>query len=670
MDRGTTPLLELSPERMLGGLVQGSTPAPIEGATWYVAHDEGDGLAYRFPVGALAGARYLTADMLLDGNRLGVFLLALQEGEDGPAFGLIYSALNQCSARIRMPLDAVNQNRWRYEREGAWLKPMCRGDRVDLTKVDRMTITVLRKSDLPVRWCLTPVAATAEEPPLLAALTLPAGPLIDELGQSTLHDWPAKSRDSGEVTRRLHAQWAAAPDQRWPEGFSRWGGWTGLQFELTGFFHTHHDGERWWLVDPDGFAFWSAGMDCVRVDTPAAYDGLEAALTWMPDPEGEYKAIYEGGRSISTINYLAANLIRAFGPEAWYERWAQISLAELRRMGFNTVANWSDWQIARDAGFPYVRPLTPRFPNTPLVYRDFPDVFHPGFEQDAAAYAEQLRGTAGDPAFIGYFMMNEPTWGFAQETPAAGMLFTTTSCACRRALGDRLRGRYRSDAALSEAWGVDTSFGAVAGGEWHATLTKAARADLAEWSSVMVEKLFKGLSDACRTVDPLHLNLGVRYYTVPPPWAAKGMRHFDVFSMNGYRERVPAGEVEQIHALLGMPVMVGEWHFGALDVGLPASGIGHVRDQAARGQAFRVYTEDAAAQPWCVGVHYFTLYDESALGRFDGENWNIGFLDVCNRPYEPLARAARASHERLYPIALGQVQPTDDVPEYLPRLFL
>ena len=41
-----------------------------------------------------------------------------------------------------------------------------------------------------------------------------------------------------------------------------------------------------------------------------------------------------------------------------------------------------------------------------------------------------------------------------------------------------------------------------------------------------------------------------------------------------------------------------------------------------------------------MGVHYFTLYDESALGRFDGENWNIGFLDVCNRPYEPLAAAA------------------------------
>ncbi|NIR00117.1 MAG: hypothetical protein GTN78_07920, partial [Gemmatimonadales bacterium] len=92
------------------------------------------------------------------------------------------------------------------------------------------------------------------------------------------------------------------------------------------------------------------------------------------------------------------------------------------------------------------------------------------------------------------------------------------------------------------------------------------------------------------------------------------------------------------------------------------------RDQKARGQAYRVYLEDAAAKPWCVGVHWFTLYDESALGRFDGENWNIGFLDVCNRPYEEISAAAKVSHERLYAVARGEVEPYDQAPEYLPLL--
>jgi hypothetical protein len=116
--------------------------------------------------------------------------------------------------------------------------------------------------------------------------------------------------------------------------------------------------------------------------------------------------------------------------------------------------------------------------------------------------------------------------------------------------------------------------------------------------------------------------------------------------------------------------MIGEWHFGALDVGLPASGIGHVPDQPSRGQAFRVYLEDAAEKPWCVGVHYFIMYDQSALGRFDGENYNIGFLDVCNRPYEPLALAARASHERLYQVTTGVAAPYHNEPEYLALLCM
>jgi hypothetical protein len=660
--------LRLVPERVLGGLEREAAETPLPGATWYTAQRVGDGLAYRFPAGALAAARYLTADLLLDGNHLAVFQLTLREGDEGPTFRLSFGLLNQCAARMRVPLEAVSQNRWRYEREGAWLKPICGGERVDLRKVDHMTVAVLRKSDRPVRWCLTPVTATAEEPPRLTEPILPKGPLLDELGQSTLHEWPAKSRSPEEVTARLVAQLAAAPAQRWPARFSRWGGWTGRRLEATGYFRTHHDGRRWWLVDPDGYIFWSAGLDCVRLDTEASYAGLEAALSWLPDPGGRYMAIY--GRE--TINYLAANLIRAFGPEAYYARWAEIVLAELRRLGFNTVGNWSAWRIARAAGFPYVRPLNLRFPKTPLIYRDFPDVFHPAFADDAAAFAEQLRETVGDPAMIGYFLTNEPTWGFAQETPAAGMLFASPACVTRQALGDFLRERYGSDGALAAAWGSETSLASVAEGAWSAPLTQAARGDLAAFSSLMVEKLFTGLSDACRAVDPNHLNLGVRYASVRETsmWAVERLRCFDVFSVNCYDQRVRAEVFERVSTLLDRPILVGEWHFGALDAGLPASGIGHVRDQAARGQAFRVYTEDAAAKPWCVGVHYFQCYDQSALGRFDGENYNIGFLDVCNRPYEPLAGAARASHERVYQVALGQVEPFSEQPEYLPRVFV
>jgi hypothetical protein len=213
------------------------------------------------------------------------------------------------------------------------------------------------------------------------------------------------------------------------------------------------------------------------------------------------------------------------------------------------------------------------------------------------------------------------------------------------------------------------TFAQITSGKWSAELSLPAREDLRAFSTIMVDRLFSVLTDACKKVDPNHMNLGARYFTVPPEWALAGMKRFDVFSMNCYAQHIPGKDIDHIATVTGRPTMIGEFHFGALDVGLPASGIGRVKDQAARGQAYRFYVEQAAAHPNCVGAHYFTLYDESALGRFDGENYNIGFLDVCNRPYAPLAQAARESHSRLYQVAAGQAPPFSDSPEYLTKLF-
>ena len=57
------------------------------------------------------------------------------------------------------------------------------------------------------------------------------------------------------------------------------------------------------------------------------------------------------------------------------------------------------------------------------------------------------------------------------------------------------------------------------------------------------------------------------------------------------------------------------------------------------------------------------------LGRFDGENYNIGFMDVCNRPYQEMAKAGRISHASMYKIAAGRKKPFNNPPEYLTKVF-
>jgi len=44
-------------------------------------------------------------------------------------------------------------------------------------------------------------------------------------------------------------------------GFDSNGGWTAIKPTKTGFFHTEHDGNRWWFVTPEGQAFLSFGIN-------------------------------------------------------------------------------------------------------------------------------------------------------------------------------------------------------------------------------------------------------------------------------------------------------------------------------------------------------------------------------------------------------------------------
>jgi len=659
----------LEPTKIIG-LKSFNGEAYLENAKWYTGDHVNDGFQYQFPTGSLADKKYITADMLADGTTLIQFNIELQEGDDGRIFQFAFGVLNQCSLRVRLPLSLVDQNTWRIPRDGAFLKPMCWGDRVDLNLVDRMKFYINRKSEQTSRFCITSVKATKEEVPVIDHPVLPKGKLIDAIGQSTIHNWDGKTKDMQEMVSNLRIRLNNS-NHSLPEYFSRWGGWKSRRLvDGTGFFSVHEDGNRWWLVDPDGYAFWSSGIDSVRVDTSANVNLLEDALEFMPSRQGEFAEIYSEQDGQLHMNYLAANFIRTFERDGWKDKWATIALDELKRLRFNTVGNWSEWEYASKADFAYVRPMSFSAKLTQNVYRDFPDVFHPDFEKDADAYAQTLSVSANDPAMIGYFMMNEPKWAFSKELPAVGMLFNTSECVTRSELTRFLKDKYSSDNALATSWKMELDFAAIERGKWTKGFTKEALSDLEVFSEYMVTAYFKMLANACKKVDPNHLNLGIRYAGVPPKWAVSGMKSFDVFSMNNYREKVPFEQTKEIHDLLRMPVIIGEWHFGALDVGLPASGIGHVRTQEDRGKAYRVYFEDAAANPYCVGVHWFVLYDQSAIGRFDGENYNIGFLDICNRPHKPLCDAAIKSHEAVYDIAVGNKKPYDDVPEYLPKLFL
>jgi hypothetical protein len=122
-------------------------------------------------------------------------------------------------------------------------------------------------------------------------------------------------------------------------------------------------------------------------------------------------------------------------------------------------------------------------------------------------------------------------------------------------------------------------------------------------------------------------------------------QYTDVISMNQYRFTL---EDFTLPAGVDRPVLVGEFHFGALDRGLLHTGLRSVRDQQQRAEAYTHYVESALRNPNLVGVHWFQMYDEPVTGRGDGENYQIGFLDICDQPYVETIAASRRLARHLY----------------------
>ena len=62
------------------------------------------------------------------------------------------------------------------------------------------------------------------------------------------------------------------------------------------------------------------------------------------------------------------------------------------------------------------------------------------------------------------------------------------------------------------------------------------------------------------------------------------------------------------------------------------------------------YVTSALKHPFVVGVHWHQFGDQATTGRFDGENFQVGFVDCCNTPYPETIEAIREVGYHMYEI--------------------
>lgn len=446
-------------------------------------------------------------------------------------------------------------------------------------------------------------------------------PLVDRFGQYRHSDWPGKAASEEE----LMAAWAQESAELQPGdfGFCKYGGFLGTSARATGFFRVEKIDGRWWFVDPEGHLFLSLGSDVILPSIVTRREGRENFFEAVPPAEVEWGPLPDD----KGVSFLTWNLFRRFGKD-WMQPWTDMVFRRMDAWGLNTVANWSSPHLWKQARKPYVVPLSGWL--TEVSYLGLPDVYSDEFVRQADERARaQCAPHKDDPWLLGYFPANEPPFPQkAQQT--TDLILSGPDTATRRELVRRLADvdtPERRQAFIDEAF----------------------------------ERYVRVTHEAIRRHDPNHLNLGMRSGGHPTEGEIRAARSFDVYSVNIYDVSVSRERMSRISELTGKPVIIGEFHFGVPGRGL-APGLVQVRDAAEQAAAYRYYVEQALAMPEMVGTHWFQWMDQPATGRYDGENYNIGLIDVTDRPYPLLIKALRETHGRALGLHRGEIQPFDSRP--------
>lgn len=330
---------------------------------------------------------------------------------------------------------------------------------------------------------------------------------------------------------------------------------------------------------------------------------------WLVDPDGHLfwsHGITCVGMSVTTSVKNREHFYAALPPDAvssgyWnnldgilqkkydgdWSRYFGLAHTRLRSWGLNSVGMWSDDNVSLKQRHRTPYVLAVHY-GGPKKQGGFPDVANPGFR---AALTEALAGFAlkgadKDPYCIGAFIDNE-LHPWMEDDKVAETYFST----CRE-----------------------------------------------EMRKALPNLLYLG----CR--------FDFHYFPVEGPKAPVRMaaKYCDVVSFNHYRFtaddlRLPDGAEDK-------PMIIGEFHFGALDRGPLHTGLASVSSQAQRGEAYRLFLRTALRNSGIVGAHWFQYADLPITGRFDGENYQIGFVDTCDTPYAETIAASREIGQTLYPL--------------------
>lgn len=472
-------------------------------------------------------------------------------------------------------------------------------------------------------------------------------PFIDMFGQYKHLDWTGKTASIADLQQAINTEEEDLSAKPGPAGRDRFGGWTsGPALTATGHFRTEKVDGKWWLVDPDGNLFWSHG-----VTTTNFYQGITKLsqrenyfedLPGTGDPEA---AFYSQSGGDSSFNFFGSNLYKKYGPQ-WKDMATLKIPRRIKSWGLNCFGAWADPQI-----YLYNSVRIPYTIATTSGTGKFPNVYDPAFRSSVAVALSKLDSRVKtDPYFIGIFIDNELNFSNLTGT----IMSYASDNPSKLAFIEFLKAKYITIQSLNTSWNTSyASFNYIAS---LTSLPSGASADKNAFDIKVAEQYFRVCSEEVKKYSQYALYLGSRmdFHFYPDYDISKtdiiraAAQYCDIVSFNRYRFSIK----ELILPYnIDKPVIIGEFHFGALDRGLPYAGMRYVADQEQRADAYYGFVKEALENPQVVGTHWFQFNDMPYTGRnLNGANAQVGFVDICDNPYPETVEAARKIGSQMYEI--------------------
>ena len=517
---------------------------------------------------------------------------------------------------------AATMNKPRYT---GWIN--LGGQRGSLTGVDSVGVRIRKPISNPKIY-IRNITLSVDDP---GDAYLEKHPAIDRFGQSIYAQYPEKVKSLEDLEKQWREEEAEeVSTERFQ--YSRFGGYLNSQVEATGFFRTEQIDGKWWFVDPEGHLFLSLGVDCVSPGNGGLvrdYDKRAGMYEAIP-PVDEVAPIES--RAGMAYSLSAWNQVRRFGKD-WKGKANDLIIKRMDKWGMNTIANWSGRDVIELGRKAFMLSFGGIGQDASMM--GLADVYSPDFVPTVEkSISSMVAKNVDNPWLIGYFVGNEPAW-INDEVRLCQIILDGPDRPIKAALKKYLESNGDTDenrvAFIYDAF----------------------------------DKFLETVDKVYKKYDPHHLNLGMRFAnpdTITEALLSICGKHFDVFSFNAYMLAPDKDMLDRAYACTGKPMIVGEYHFGTVDRGL-AQALWQTDSEKDRADCYRYYTENAYAHPAFIGSGYFQWSDQDITGRFDGENYNCGLVDVTDRPYKDMVDAMIATAECLYDVHCGTAKPFATYPE-------